>query len=51
MSTPSIVAIALLLVAVVVTGLLVKARALGPLTSAGFALGSIATGSAFFLFG
>src|SRR5699024_9309889 len=51
MSTPSIVAIALLLVAVVVTGLLVKARALGPLTRAGFALVSIAPVAASVLFG
>lgn len=51
MSTHTTVAAVVLVVTLIVTGLLVKARALGPLTSAGFALGTAATSSVFVLFG
>lgn len=51
MPTPTIVAAALLAVCLIVFGLLAKAKAFGPLTSAGFALGAVATASGFVLFG
>lgn len=51
MSTPTIVAIAVLLVALILMGVLAKAKAFGPLTSAGFLLGGLATASGFVLFG
>lgn len=51
MPTRILIALGLLLVSLVVAGLLGKARAFGPLTSAGFVLGGVATGSVFVLFG
>lgn len=51
MSTPTTVAAVVLVIAVIVMGILAKARAFGPLTSAGFVLGGLAVGSGFILFG
>lgn len=51
MSTPSLIALIVLVLALLILGLLTRARALGPLTSAGFVLGSLATGAGFVLFG
>lgn len=51
MSTPTLIAAAVLLVALTLAGVLVKSRAFGPLTSAGFLLGGLSVASGFVLFG